>query len=109
MAASRKKPAKQQPKAGSPEAKEQEVFDSLVELLKRLGHDVHVSKTLDGRGGDCLVHGSKRVIVSRRLPMAERVDVLVDVARRQDLSGIEIAPDLEVILRGGPAGGELRA
>lgn len=104
MAAKRKtgkagKAGKQAPKPGSGEEREQLLFDSLVALLRQLGHDVHVSRTLDGRGGDCLVRGSKRVIVSRRLPMAERVDVLVDVARRQDLSAIDLTPELEAALR----------
>ena len=98
MPPARRKAAKPAPKAGSAEAKEIALFDSLVELLRRLGHDVHVSKTLDGRGGDCLVNGEKRVIVSRRLPMAERVDVLVEVARRQDLGGLDLAPELAAVL-----------
>ena len=102
--AARRKASKAQPKAGSPEAKEQELFEALAGLLRRLGHDVHVSKTLDGRGGDCLVNGEKRVIVSRRMPMAERVDVLVEVARRQDLEGVELTPELAEVLAPGGAG-----
>ena len=97
----RRTSSRQAPKPGSPEAKEQALFDALAELLRRLGHDVHVSRTLDGRGGDCLVNGERRVIVSRRLPVAERVDVLVDVARRQDLSGVELTPELSEVLRPG--------
>jgi hypothetical protein len=99
----RRKPAKPQPKPGSAEAKEQELFEALADLLRRLGHDVHVSKTLDGRGGDCLVNGEPRVIVSRRLPMAERVDVLIEVARRQDLAGVELTPQLAEALHRGPS------
>ena len=101
MPPSRRKSAKPPPKAGSAEAKEIALFDALVGLLRTLGHDVHVSKTLDGRGGDCLVNGSKRVIVSRRLPMADRVDVLVEVARRQDLAALDLPPELEAVLRPG--------
>ena len=76
------------------EAHQQEIFDSLKALLTRLGHEVTVSKTLDGRGGDCLVKGERRVIVSRRLPLSERIEVLVDVLSRQDLDGVELAPEL---------------
>ena len=106
MASSRRKAARPAPKAGSPEAKELASFDALADLLRRLGHDVHVSKTLDGRGGDCLVNGAKRVIVSRRMPVADRIDVLLDVARRQDLGSLELSPELQEILA--PPGG-LRA
>lgn len=86
------------PRPGSPEAREQELFEALVGLLRSQGHDVHVSRTLDGRGGDCLVKGSPRVIVSRRLPMADRVDILVGVARRLDLSGVALTQELAAAL-----------
>lgn len=102
MAAARKKPGRGAAKPSAAEEAEQKVFDALAGLLRSLGHDVHVSKTLDGRGGDCLVNGAKRVIVSRRLPLSERVDVLVEVLRRQDLTGADVPADLAEILQGAP-------
>jgi len=54
------------------EAHQQATFDALQSLLVELGHEVTVSKTLDGRGGDCVVRGARRVIVSRRLPLSRR-------------------------------------
>lgn len=80
------------------EARQQEIFDSLKQLLTRLGHEVTVSKTLDGRGGDCLVKGERRVIVSRRLPLSDRIEVLLDVLGRQDLDGVEVPPELAEVL-----------
>lgn len=80
------------------EARQQEIFDSLRELLVSLGHEVTVSRTLEGRGGDCLVKGERRVIVSRRLALSERIDVLMDVLARQDLRGMSLSPDLAELL-----------
>ena len=83
--------------------REQAVFDGLRLVLERLGHDVHVSRSLEGRGGACLVRGARRVIVSRRLPMGERVDILMDLVRAQDLSSSVEIPDSVAALITGPA------
>lgn len=80
------------------EARQQEIFDALKGLLIGLGHDVTVSRTLEGRGGECVVRGARRVIVSRRLPMSERIEVLVDVLAHQDLAAVDIPPVLHELL-----------
>ncbi len=83
--------------------REQAVFDALRLVLERLGHDVHVSRTLEGRGGACLVRGAPRVIVPRRLPMTERVDVLLDVIRAHDLEGVDVPGEVAELLGRGAA------
>lgn len=80
------------------EERQQDIFDALKALLMSLGHEVTVSRTLEGRGGDCLVRGERRVIVARRLPLSERIEVLVDVVARQDLRGVTLSPELATIL-----------
>ena len=80
------------------EARQQEIFDALKDLLVGLGHEVTVSRTLEGRGGECLLRGASRVIVSRRLPLSERIEVLVDVVARHDLRALDIPPALEDVL-----------
>jgi hypothetical protein len=81
-------------KPSAREQKEQEAFDGLRALLVEAGYDVHVSKSLDGKGGDCLVKGSKRVIVSRRTPLNERVEMLLDIVRREDVAPGGLPPPL---------------
>lgn len=80
------------------EEHQQEVFDALKALLTSLGAGVTVSKSLEGRGGECLLRGQRRVIVSRRLPLSERIEVLVDVVGQHDLSGVEIPEVLGEVL-----------
>jgi hypothetical protein len=80
------------------EARQQEIFDALKGVLVSLGHEVTVSRTLEGRGGECLVRGTRRVIVSRRLPMSERIEVLVDVVAHHDLAALEVPPLLHDLL-----------
>jgi len=82
-------------------AREQQLFDQLADVLRRAGHEVTVSKSLEGRGGDCLVRGANRIIVSRRVPLQERIDVLVDVARRADLAGVDVPADVQELLDAG--------
>jgi hypothetical protein len=82
-------------------AQEQQLFDLLADVLRRAGHDVTVSKSLEGRGGDCLLRGASRIIVSRRLPLQERLDVLVDVARRADLAGVDVPAEVQALLDAG--------
>ena len=80
------------------EAHQQEVFEALEGVLGAAGFQVTVSKSLDGRGGDCVLRGERRVIVSRRLPLSERIEVLADVASRLDLSAIDVPPIVRGLL-----------
>jgi hypothetical protein len=88
------------------EARQQAVFDALRELLVRLGHEVTVTKGLEGPGGHCTVRGERRVIVSRRLPLSERIDVLLEIASREDLSTVDVPPALAGVLPAGTRAGE---
>ena len=90
--------ARKQAKA---ELEDEERFAALRELLESLGWVVTVSRSLDGRGGDCLVRGARRAIVSRRLPVSERIEVLVEALRREDLDGVFVRPDLRALVVGG--------
>lgn len=88
------------PKPSPREQREQQAFDALRAALEQAGFDVHVSKTLDTRGGDCLVKGTKRIILSRRVPVGERVELLLDIARRE---GVPLAADQAALIDGSPA------
>lgn len=85
------------------EVREQAQFDALRGVLEANGWSVTVSKSLDGRGGDCFVRGEPRVIVSRRLPMSDRLEVLCDAVARLELHEGDV-PDLLRGLLGRPAG-----
>jgi hypothetical protein len=76
------------------EVREQQIFDGLKGLLESQGVSVTVSRTLDGRGGDCAVRGEPRVIVSRRLPVSDRLEVLADAVLRLRLPEASIPEDL---------------
>jgi hypothetical protein len=81
-----------------------ERFEALVEALVSIGYEVTVSPTLEGRGGQCVVRGQRRVILSRRLPIVDRVDVLVDVLRSEDLDGTFLRPDIRQLVQAGENG-----
>lgn len=88
------------PKPSLREQREQEAFDALRALLEQAGFDVHLSKTLDSRGGDCLVKGTKRIILSRRIPLSERIELLLDIARRE---GVPMDAGQQALVDGSPA------
>ena len=99
MAAARKtgsgKTGKGQRKPSAAEVAEAELFERLKQLLTAVGCEITVSKTIEGRGGDCVLRGTGRVIVSRRLAVADRVEVLLDALARLDLSSAEVSPDID--------------
>lgn len=78
--------------------KDQELAQALEELLGQVGYSVTWSRTLESRGGDCVVHGQRRVILSRRLSATEQADLLLDVLRRLDLGDVFVRPDIRELL-----------
>jgi len=93
------------------EAREQQLYEDLKSLLEDLGWSVTLARTLDGPGGHCLVRGQRRCILQSRLGTAEKVDILVDALRREDLDGVFLRPELRELVHPGSldAGGSLDA
>lgn len=85
------------------EVREQELYGALKELLEQLGWTVTLARHLDGRGGHCLVRGEKRVIASARFPWAERVELLVEALRGEELDDVFVRPDLRELIEGAGA------
>ena len=76
------------------ELQELDVHQGLRELLEGRGGTVSLARTLDGRGGHCVVRGERRVILSGRMPVGDRNELLADVLRTEDLEGVFVRPDL---------------
>ena len=87
----RKKPTKR-------ELQELETFIALKGLLEERGWTVTVARHLDGRGGHCVVRGQRRAILSQRLNTGERVEVLVEALRGEDLEEVFVRPDVRELL-----------
>ena len=75
-----------------------ERFEALKELAVSLGWTVTVAKSLEGRGGNCLVRGERRAIIASRVPIPERIELLADALRREDLDSVYVRPDLRALL-----------
>ena len=91
------------------ELRELEVYGALKELLEEQGWRVNLASTLDGRGGHCIVHGERRVILKSQLPTGDKVDILVEALRGLELGGIHIRPDLRELIEPGSLGDEAPA
>jgi hypothetical protein len=79
--------------------RDEERRDALKELLESLGFVVTLSRTLESRGGHCLVRGQQRLILARWLPASEQVDVMVEVLSGLDLEGVFVRPDLRELVQ----------
>ncbi len=61
-------------------------------LLREVGYRV--------RGGGCRVRGQEMVFLDRDLPLAERIEVMLDELARRDLDPESLSPSLRRLLRG---------
>ena len=67
------------------------VHDDLRAELGRRGWRVETARSLNGRGGNCIVQGERRVILRGALPASERVDILWEALQREPADEIETA------------------
>ena len=89
----KKKPTKR-------ELRELELFEALKDLVTDLGFTVEIARAIEGKGGDCVALGTRRIILARRLTPMQRNDLLVDILRRQELEDVFVRPDLRELIDG---------
>jgi hypothetical protein len=83
--------------------KAEAIFQELKELATRLGVEVREEKLLrevgyQVRSGACRVHEQDLVLIDRELPVANRLEVLLDVLSGRDLGDVYVSPELRRIL-----------
>ena len=83
------------------ELRELETYEALKALLEQLDWRVNLARTLDGRGGSCVVHGERRVILKSQLPTGDKIDILVEALRGLDLEDVHLRPDLRELIEPG--------
>ncbi len=91
--------ARKRPKAAA-------LLQELKTLAKRRGIQIREEKLLGGvgyrvRGGSCRVYGKDTVFLDRNRPLAERVEVLFDELRGQNIKTDSLSPSLPHMLHGG--------
>jgi hypothetical protein len=91
------------------ELRELEIHDALRRTLEEQGWRISTARSLSGKGGHCIVHGQRRVILQGNLPVADRIDVLVEALRQEDLDGIHLRPDLRELVEPGSLCPELES
>jgi hypothetical protein len=84
---------------------DEQMCDELKTLAERVGLKVREEVLLrevgyHARSGACRVRGEDLLFVDRSLPVADRIDVLIDELRRRDLQGVYISPVLRELLEG---------
>ena len=71
-----------------------ELLEDLEALLEELGIRLTSDRRVEGRGGFCLVHGEKRMIVNSRMLAAGKAELILEELSRLDLGNVFIAPAL---------------
>lgn len=87
-------------------AKPEPILEALQALAEQLGVDVRYEPMgggASGTGGLCRVRGQYRVIIDRRLPARERVEILAAALGRFDLSAVALPESLAPLFPAPPA------
>lgn len=82
------------------------LLQELKSVAEQLGIRVREEKLLREagyrvRGGGCRVHGQEIVFLDRDLPLAERVEILLDELSHRNLDPECLSPPLRRLLLGG--------
>ena len=89
--------------------KDEKLLADLEEVAQRLGARVTyevIKKNTSSRqpkGGLCYVDSDARIIIHKKLPDSEKVQVLIDSIREFDLESVFIAPELRQVIEGASA------
>ncbi|TES93376.1 MAG: hypothetical protein E3J87_02400 [Candidatus Cloacimonadota bacterium] len=71
--------------------KQKEVLVHFKDIAERLSCKVIFDK-FDGRGGHCIAKGMEYIIINRRLPNVEQVEVFSQALRRLPIENLYILP-----------------
>jgi hypothetical protein len=85
---------------------ENRLLEDLEEIAEKLSIDVQYDDLMAGdftvRGGLCKLRGRHVIIMDRRAPPPERIEILVRALRQFDLSSLFIKPYIRSIIGEGP-------
>jgi hypothetical protein len=83
---------------------ETRLLQELEEIAERLSiavrYDDFIGMDFKVKGGLCKLRGRNLIIMDRRAPIGERIDLLVRVLRRFDLSSVSTRPYIRLIIEG---------
>ena len=84
---------------------ENRLLEDLEEIAERLSIDVQYDDLMAGditvKGGLCKLRGRHVIIMDRRTPPPERIEVLVRALRQFDLTSLFMKPYIRSIIGGG--------
>jgi len=71
--------------------KEKEILAHFKDIAERLSCKVIFDK-FDGKGGHCIAKGTEYIIINKRLPKLEQVEVFGNALRRLPINNLYILP-----------------
>jgi hypothetical protein len=77
--------------------KEKEVLNHFKDIAEKLSCKVIFDK-FDGKGGHCIANENEYIIVNKRLPYVDQVDVFSSALRRLPIEEIYILPRIRKYL-----------
>ena len=75
-----------------------ELMQHLIQLAASLDIRIREDSIEGSRGGLYILKGSKHVVVDRDLDPNEKIDIIVDAVKKQDLSNVYVLPALRDLL-----------
>ena len=83
--------------------KAEAVLEELKQLAERVGLEVREEKLLrevgyQVRSGTCRVRDQNLVLIDRELPLASRIELLIEVLSVRDLGSVYVSPELRRLL-----------
>jgi hypothetical protein len=83
--------------AGRNQTQEQ-LLHHLLELLPALGITVREEEVEGSSGGLYLFKGKRFLLVNKNRPVDEKIDLLAEALRKEDLSGVYVLPAIRELL-----------
>jgi len=79
-----------------------QIYQHLVDLAEKLGMDVSVHNLkISGfpvKSGICKIKGKNRIVLDKRLPTDDQIDILIDCLRPFPIDDIYIIPAIRNLL-----------
>ena len=82
--------------------KQQDILQNLESTARQLGWTVSAGKLrfadLKLKGGNCLLHGKRWLVLDKNQPFEELVDIFRQAFTSEDLAGVGLADELKVLV-----------
>jgi hypothetical protein len=74
------------------------LYAMLSNLAESLGIAIKEDSVEGGKGGLYIFKGKRNIVLSKTLPVDQKVDILIEILRKEDISNMFVIPALRDVL-----------